>query len=97
MGHSKKIIIVDIYGDNREIIVEKIIQLEEFIREVAPMDGGMWGNDNTDIMPRIEEYFQKRNKLRLLSVITLFSFKLVAWIFILAYNYIKTGKGVMQS
>ena len=57
MGHSKEIITVDVYGDNREIIAEKITALEEFIREVAPMDGGMWGNDNTDIMPRIEEYF----------------------------------------
>ena len=56
MGHSKEIITVDIYGDNREIIAEKIPELEEFIREVAPVDGGMWGNDNTDIMPRIEEY-----------------------------------------
>ena len=52
----KEIITVDVYGDNREIIAEKIPELEEFIREVAPMDGGMWGNDNTDIMPRIEEY-----------------------------------------
>ena len=56
MGHSKEIITVDIYGDNREIIAEKIPELEEFIREVAPVDGCMWGNDNTDIMPRIEEY-----------------------------------------
>ena len=56
MGHSKEIITVDVYGDNREIIAEKIPELEEFIREVAPVDGGMWGNDNTDIMPRIEEY-----------------------------------------
>ena len=53
----KEIITVDVYGDNREIIAEKIPEFEEFIREAAPVDGGMWGNDNTDIMPRIEEYF----------------------------------------
>ena len=52
----KEIITVDVYGDNREIIAEKIPELEEFIREAAPVYGGMWGNDNTDIMPRIEEY-----------------------------------------
>ena len=52
----KEIITVDVYGDNREIIAEKISELEEFIREVVPADRNMWGNDNTDIMPRIEEY-----------------------------------------
>ena len=49
----KEIITVDVYGDNREIIAEKISELEEFIREVVPADRNMWGNDNTDIMPRI--------------------------------------------
>ena len=52
----KEIITVDVYGDNREIIAEKIPELEEFIREVVPADRNLWGNDNTDIMPRIEEY-----------------------------------------
>ena len=49
----KEIITVDVYGDNREIIAEKISELEEFIREVVPADRNMWGNDNTDIMSRI--------------------------------------------
>ena len=57
MGHSKEIITVDVYGDNREIIAEKIPELEEFIQEVVPIGDSIWGNDNTDIMPKIEEYF----------------------------------------
>ena len=72
MGHSKEIITVDVYGDNREIIAEKIPELEEFIQEVIHTSYSIWEDDITDIMPRIEEYFYKRNKLRLLSVIPLF-------------------------
>jgi len=39
MGHSKELITMDVYGDNRNIIAGEIPELEDYIDEVIPKSG----------------------------------------------------------
>jgi predicted component of type VI protein secretion system len=36
MGHSKEIITMDVYGDNRGIIVDGVPEIESYMDEVLP-------------------------------------------------------------
>ena len=36
MGHAKEIITMDVYADNRGIIVDGVPEIEEYIKEVLP-------------------------------------------------------------
>ena len=36
MGHAKEIITVDVYGDNSNIIVDAVPELDHYIKEVIP-------------------------------------------------------------
>lgn len=36
MGHAKEIITMDVYGDNRNIILDEIPELLEYMDEVIP-------------------------------------------------------------
>lgn len=38
MGHASEIITVDVYGDNEEIILTGVKEIEEFIKDVLPQD-----------------------------------------------------------
>ena len=42
MGHAKEIIMLDVYGDNREIIADCVDEIQPFIDEVLP-------NENLDL------------------------------------------------
>ena len=36
MGHSKEIITVDVYGDNKGLLVDGVPEMDEFIRKLMP-------------------------------------------------------------
>lgn len=38
LGHSSEIISVDVYGDNKQLIADRLIELDEFIESVAPKE-----------------------------------------------------------
>lgn len=52
MGHSKKIITMDIYGDNKGIIEDGVPEIEAFMQ-----DGKR--SDQTDILPDIDRYLNQ--------------------------------------
>ena len=51
MGHSKEIITMDVYGDNKSIIVDGVPEIEEFMQEVLPDMQADVVNDQTDVIP----------------------------------------------
>ena len=58
MGHSKEIITMDVYGDNKEIIAEGISELEEYIQEVLPDVQTDAVCDLMDIFPDVDKYYE---------------------------------------
>lgn len=38
LGHSSEIISVDVYGDNKQLVADRLIELDEFIESVAPKE-----------------------------------------------------------
>lgn len=56
MGHSKEIITMDVYGDNRGIIADNIPEIEEFIQEILPDEQVKLANDQTDVLLDIERF-----------------------------------------
>ncbi len=55
MGHSSKIISVDVYGDNEEIIADFLDELKPFIKLVQP-------NDKDELLYGIYESFIEQLK-----------------------------------
>ena len=55
MGHSSKIISVDVYGDNEEIIADCLDELKPFIKLVQP-------NDKDELLYGIYESFIEQLK-----------------------------------
>ena len=58
MGHSKEIITMDVYGDNRGIIADNIPEIEEFIQEILPYKQAKMTNDQSDVMLDIDRFIQ---------------------------------------
>lgn len=58
MGHSKEIITMDVYGDNKGIIVDGVPEIEQFMQEVLPEQTGV-ENDQTDILLDIAKYLER--------------------------------------
>ena len=58
MGHSKEIITMDVYGDNRGIIADNILEIEEFIQEILPYKQAKTTNDQSDVMLDIDRFIQ---------------------------------------
>ena len=56
MGHSKEIITMDVYGDNRGIIADNILEIEEFIQEILPYKQAKTTNDQSDVMLDIDRF-----------------------------------------
>ena len=59
MGHSKEIITMDVYGDNKGIIVEGIPEIEEFMQDILPDVQTRRENDQTDVLPDIDKYLEQ--------------------------------------
>lgn len=64
MGHSKEIITMDVYGDNKEIIEDGVPEIEAFMAEVLPIKTRGKVNDQSDIMPDVSEYFKQNTYLK---------------------------------
>lgn len=56
MGHSREIITMDVYGDNKGIIADGIPEMEEFMQEILPDIQTDAVNDQTDVLPDIGKY-----------------------------------------
>ena len=59
MGHSSKIISVDVYGDNEEIIADCLDELKPFIKLVQPNDKDEFGDE---LLDGIDESFIEQLK-----------------------------------
>lgn len=58
LGHSDEIISINVYGDNREIIADGVPEIEDFMKEVLPDMQPGEENDQSDVYPDIEGYFE---------------------------------------
>jgi hypothetical protein len=58
MGHAKEIITIDVYGDNKEMTAESILELEIFMEEVMPKQEEQvrFREDLLDIEIDVREY-----------------------------------------
>ena len=59
MGHSKEIVTVDVYGDNRELIVDGVPELEAYIKEVIPKKHIRGKTDLSDFVIDISGYLKE--------------------------------------
>lgn len=59
MGHSKEIITMDVYGDNKGIIMEGVPEIEEFMQDILPAVQTGRENDQTDVLPDIDKYLKQ--------------------------------------
>ena len=53
MGHAKEIITLDVYADNAQIIADGVQDMQDFIDDVLPDDGGVY-KEHTDIAIDLE-------------------------------------------
>ena len=53
MGHAKEIITLDVYADNAQIIADGVQDIQDFIDDVLPDDGGIY-KEHTDIAIDLE-------------------------------------------
>lgn len=58
MGHSKELITVDIYGDNKEIIEDCLEELEPYIDEVIPKEKEYDFSEDVDYIIALEDYIK---------------------------------------
>ena len=58
MGHSKELITVDIYGDNKEIIEDCLEELEPYIDEVIPKKKEYDFSEEVDYIIALEDYIK---------------------------------------
>lgn len=60
MGHSKEIISINVYGDNRNIIADGVPELEEYIKDVLPNPEAIkaFKEELLEIGLNTEEYLQ---------------------------------------
>lgn len=58
MGHAKEIIMLDVYGDNREIIADCVDEIQAFIDEVLPTEDldREVQTENIDVVISAEDY-----------------------------------------
>ncbi len=61
MGHAKEIITIDVYADNKEIIIDGVPEIEAYMKEVLPnqMELGAFKEELQDVVPEVEEYLQQ--------------------------------------
>ncbi len=59
MGHSREIVTVDVYGDNRKLIVDGVPELEAYIKEVIPKKHIRSKQDLTDFVIDISGYLKE--------------------------------------
>ena len=48
MGHAKEIITLDVYADKSQMIADCVLDMQSFIDDVLPDDGGMY-RELTDV------------------------------------------------
>ena len=58
LGHTNEIISINVYGDNREMIADGVPEIEDFMKEVLPDMQPGEENDQSDVCPYIEGYFE---------------------------------------
>ena len=56
LGHAKEIITVDVYGDNKNIMDERIPELEAYMEDVMPKDKEETNDQPLDGMVDTTEY-----------------------------------------
>ena len=63
MGHSKEIITMNVYGDNRNIIADGVPEMEAYMNDVLPKSAGgeMVEDGLLDIVPAVEAYLPEMN------------------------------------
>lgn len=48
MGHAKEIITMDVYGDNQNIIADCVGEMQSFVDEVMPEEGGQGNKEQQE-------------------------------------------------
>ena len=58
MGHSKEIVSINVYGDNRNIIADGVPEIEAYIVEVLPNedDKEVFNNELLEVVPDLAYY-----------------------------------------